>query len=218
MPESPGEIFSPNRAIDAAIKEMLPQFSETSQRRMKKAIYDAGKAAQKYRDENTDAGARHIFREFIAASVLNRCGYRLDYNEPIDGKTPDWLDLTSGLLIESYTFERGGISSYRDRVKSAIAMKCSSYRDIISAHSLRFVVSVYLDFLTGMSLEECYEDRAVFRAAFDDHESLWGVLFFTEQLPGIPIGGTAYGFLCLTADSEFERMPNWKILSQCVYN
>lgn len=218
MPEFPDEIFSPNRAIDAAIKGMLPQFSEASQRRMKKAIYSAGKAAQKHGDENTDAGARHIFREFIPAFVLNRCCYRLEYNELIGGKTPDWLDLTSGLLIESYTYERSGKSSFQDRVKSAVASKCPTYRRIISAHSLRFVVSVYLDFLTGMSLEECDENRAMFRATFDDNESLWGVLFFTEDQRGIPIAGTPYGFYCLTDDSDFERMPNWNFLSECVYN
>ena len=213
MPKTPDEIFSPNHAIDAAIKEMLPQFSEASQRRIKKAIRDAAKAAQMHQDENTDAGARHIFREFIPGSVLNRCGYQLEYNEPIGGKTPDWLDLKSSLLMESYTFERGGTSPFKDRVKSAIARKCATYRGIIATHSLRLVVSVYLDFVTGVSLTRCYEDPAMFRAAFDDNASLWGILFFSEDQRGIPIAGVPYGFFCLAADSEFERMPSWRLLA-----
>ena len=49
------DTFSPNSRIDAAIREMLPHFRETSQGRMKKAIRDAARAAAKHRDENTDA-------------------------------------------------------------------------------------------------------------------------------------------------------------------
>ena len=82
------DTFSPNSKIDEAIREMLPHFSEVSQGRMKKAIRDAARAAAKHRDENTDAGARHVFREFIPAYVLNRCGYSLEYNRSIGGKTP----------------------------------------------------------------------------------------------------------------------------------
>lgn len=216
MPEH--EIFSPNRSIDAAIKDMLPEFSEASQRRMKKAIQNAGKAAEKHQDENNDAGARHIFREFIPASVLNQCGYRLEYNEPIGGKTPHWLDVKSHLLMESYTYERGGTSSFQDRVKSAVATKCAVYDGIVTANSLRFVVSVYLDFLTAVLLEECHEDRDTFRALFDENQSLWSLVFFSERQGGVPIGGTPYGFFSLTADNAFEQMANWKFPSHCVYN
>jgi len=60
-------IFSPNKSINAAIKEMLTAFDEPSKRRMKKAIRDAGNAAKIQQNENTDAGARHKFREFIPA-------------------------------------------------------------------------------------------------------------------------------------------------------
>jgi hypothetical protein len=197
---------------------MLPHFSEASQRRMKKAIMDAGKAAHKHQDENTDAGARHIFREFIPACVLNRCGYRLEYEEPIGGKKPDWLDVTAGLMVDSYTFERGGKTSFHDRVKSAVASKCEKYCGIISANSLRFVVSVYLDFWTALTLDRCREEAVMFREVFDENESLWGVLFFTEDQRGIPLAGVPYGFICLTADTDFMRMPEWKLRSQCVYD
>lgn len=96
-------IFSPNSAIDTTIKEMLHYFSPESQRRMRTAILNAKKAAEKHRDENTDAGARHIFREFIPASILNQNGFAFEYEKPIQGKTPDWLDDTARLMLESYT-------------------------------------------------------------------------------------------------------------------
>ena len=48
-------IFSPNSAIDAAFKDMLPDLDADSQQRMRKAILDAKRAAEKYRDEKADA-------------------------------------------------------------------------------------------------------------------------------------------------------------------
>jgi len=200
-------VLSPNSAIDTAIKEMLPHFSAVSQGRMRKAILDAKKAAEKHNDENTDAGARHIFREFIPASVLNQNGFAFEYEKPIQGKTPDWLDDVAGLMMESYTYERGGASGFLDRVTSSVSAKCSKYRDIVVANSFRFVVAVYLDFMTGMTLDECLEEAETLRAVFEVNDSLWSILFFTEtQVIG---GRQQYGFLCLCADSSFEAIPDW---------
>lgn len=89
MIDSEEVVFSPNSAIDAAIREILHSFSQDSQRRMKKAILAAKKAAAKQRDENTDASARHIFREFIPASILNENKFSLEYERLIEGKRPD---------------------------------------------------------------------------------------------------------------------------------
>ena len=212
-------VFSPNSAIDAAIKEMLPHFSETSQHRMRKAIRNAGRAVAKHHDENTDAGARHVFREFVPAYVLNRYGYSLEYNRSIDGKTPDWFDATSGLLMEVYTYERGGISPFVDRVASAVRGKCGKYRDVVDALSLRFMVAVYVDFLTCVTLEECYEDRGEFRTAFDDWAELWAVIFFAEDhMATTTIAGQPYRFLSLTADHAFRQMPRWRLPSVCVHD
>ena len=200
-------IFSPNSSIDNAIKDMLPNFSPESQGRMRKAILNAKKAAEKYQDENTDAGARHIFREFIPASILNEKGFALEYEKLIDGKRPDWLDVTARLMLESYTFERGASSRFYDRVTSSVTDKCNKYKDIIASNSLRFIVAVYLDFLTGMTLNECREEAEMFRPMFDTNNSLWAILFFTETYP---VGGKQqYGFFCLCADSSYEAIPNW---------
>lgn len=207
MGDSGEIVFSPNSAIDAAIIEMLPCFSAKSQRRMQKAILDAKKAAEKQRDENTDAGARHIFREFIPASILNKNGFAFEYERPIEGKRPDWLDDAAKLMLESYTYERGATSPFLVRVTSAITDKCNKYREIIAANSLRFVVAVYLDFLTGMLLDECREDYKMFRPIFDANDSLWAILFFTETQ--VVRNRQDYGFFCVCRDSSFKAVANW---------
>ena len=204
-------ILSPNRSIDAAIKEMFTAFDEPSQRRMKKAIRDAGNAALKHQNENTDAGARHKFREFIPAYLLNLNGYSMQYEVQIDGKTPDWLDNESRLLMESLTFERYGTSPFRSRIHSGAAEKCSKYSVIADHHFLSIVVAVYLDFLTGVDFEDCYEGRASFRPLFGQYPRLAGILFFTEQNGGFPIGGQPYGFMCLTAEARLADQPNWPV-------
>ena len=203
--------YSRNRSIDKAIKEMFTAFDESSQRRMKKAIRDAGNAALKHQNENADAGARHKFREFIPAYLLNLNDYSLQYDVKIDDKTPDWLDKESCLMMESLTFERGGTSLFRSRVHSAAAEKCSKYSAIADHHFLSIVVAVYLDFLTGVDFEDCYEDRASFRPLFTQYKRLAGILFFTEQNGGFPFGGQPYGFMCLTTEDRLVDQPNWPV-------
>jgi hypothetical protein len=207
MTDKGNTTFSPNSAIDAAIEELLPNFSAESQRRMRKAILSAKKSAEKYRDENTDAAARHVFREFIPASILNQSGFALEYERSVQGRKPDWLDDSARLILDSYTYERGGASSLLDRLTSAVTDKCNKYKDIIAAKSLRFMVAVYLDFLTGISLDDCRGDAALLRSVFDVNDSLWAILFFTETHV---VGRTQhYGFLCLCVDSSFKTIPNW---------
>ncbi|MBN2324540.1 MAG: hypothetical protein JXQ30_12460 [Spirochaetes bacterium] len=203
------EIFSPNRAIDAAIKAMLTAFDESSQRRTKKAIRDARNAALKYQDENTDAGARHKFREFIPAYVLNLNGYSLKYEVQIDGKKPDWLDNESHLMMETLTCERGGTSPFPSRVYSGAVEKCSKYSAIADDHSLSIAVAVYLDFLSSVDFEDCYKSRTSFGPLFAQYNRLVGILFFTEQSIGLLIGGQPYGFWCLTAEDRLVDHPNW---------
>jgi hypothetical protein len=199
--------FSSNSAIDTEIKEMLTHFSAESQGRMRKAILNAKKAAEERLDENTDAGARHIFREFIPVSIMNQSGFAFEYEIPMQGKKPDWLDKTASLMLESYTYERGGSSNFIDRVTSSVIGKCNKYKQIITANPLRFIVAVYLDFLTCISIDDCHEDSEKFRSVFDANDSLWAILFFTETY--VKNGKQQYGFFCLCADSSFEAIPNW---------
>lgn len=216
MSDSIEKPFAPNPSIDAAVLAMLPAFSSVSQGRMKKAIRDAAKAAEKHRDENTDSAARHIFREFIPASLLNRFGYHFEYNHKLHGLTPDWCDLDSGFLMESYTFERGFTSTFMKRVRSSINTKCARYVGLTERYTLRFVVAVYLDIATGVDFEYCLSKRAEFLLIFEENPNLWGILFFTEGTVWGP-SSQPYGFFCIAADDSFKKMERWKFQTISVF-
>lgn len=208
--------FSPYSSIDNSINEIFPNFDEESQRRMRESILNAKKSAIKHRDENTDAAARQKFREFIPATILNKKGFSFVYEKPIQGKTPDWVDLTAKLMIKSYTFERLGTSSFLDRTTSSITYKCNKYKPIITANSLLFAVAIYIDYLYPvMLLEEFIEDPRFFRSVFDTNNSLWAILVFTETR--IISGKQQYGFICLCVDSSFAAIPNWPFYTiECI--
>ena len=139
--------LSPNMAIDRAIKEMLPYFSDRSQQKMKSEIRRRGNAVIKQQTDNADAEARHIFREFIPVAALNSWGFEFEYNHMIDGKTPDWVDVSKQVMMDCYTFERGGSSPFTVRVGTNASAKCGKYAEIIKATSFRLVLAVYIDFL-----------------------------------------------------------------------
>lgn len=211
-PQDP--VFAPNSAIDADIKRIFPNFSEASQRRMRKAILAARDAALKHDDENTDAAARHIFREFVVASHLNERGFAFEYEMPIEGLKPDWLDVSARLLMESYTFERGGTSTFVDRVVSAVSTKCDRYGHAAQANGLRIVIAVYLDFLTGVTLEECLEEAASFKPVFSAKKSLWAIVFFTDTR--VVKGRQEYDYCCLCAADPSDTNPQWPIVTMNV--
>jgi hypothetical protein len=207
MIDTKKNIFSPNSAIDFEIKKLLPSFSTDSQARMRKAILSAKKSVEKHHDDNSDASARHIFREFIPASILNQNGFNFEYEKNIKGKKPDWLDDSSRIMFDSYTYERGGTSSFLSRLNSSITDKCNKYKDIITDNSLNFMVAVYLDFFTCMSLDDCRDDVKSFLPIFDANSPLWAILFFTETHV---IGGRQqYEFFCICSDTSFDAVPNW---------
>jgi len=94
-------------------------------------------------------------------------------------------------------------------VISAISSKCGKYKSIANRHSLSIIITVYLDFITCVNFDDCYDDRREFAALFRDFPNLWGILFFTEQRNGIPMGGQPYGFMCLTSDEKLKHSENW---------
>ena len=201
------ETFSPNSSIDAAIKQMLDGFSETSQQRLKKAIRDAGAAARRQQTEQADAGARHIFREYIPAYELNRRGYQFEYEHPIDGKTPDWTDTTNQIILESYTFERGAKTPFVDRAKSNISKKCAKYETVVNKLSFKYVIAVYLDFCTGVDLDDLEYQGAEFLPEFSLNSHLTGLLFFTES--HYVENWQYYKFLTLTTESNIPMFADW---------
>jgi hypothetical protein len=70
-------------------------------------------------------------------------------------------------------------------------------------------VAVYLDFLTGLTLDECDEYSEEFRSVFEAHTSLGAILFFTEV--GVARKQQCYGFLCLCRDSFLRHVPGWPL-------
>jgi len=137
---------------------------------------------------------------------------KIDNHCVIRGKSKDdfWESVLCQGLTPSFRavhLRAGGSSSFFDRVTSSVTGKCNKYKEILAANSLRFVVAAYLDFLTGMTLDDCREDSEMFRSVFDANDSLWVILFFTEtQFIG---GKQRYGFFCLCADSPVTAIPNW---------
>lgn len=196
-----------NNAIDSAIKEMLSSFDEISQKRMINAIANARKSAEKFRDENADAGARHIFREFIPAYQLNQNGFSLEYEKTIQEKTPDWIDENAKLMIDSYTYERGGSSGFLNRLSDNINKKCNKYKDIILVNSLYFVIAVYIDFLSDTLVVECREEPQQFKSIFESNKSLSAILFFSES--NVIDKKQNYEFFCVCRDSFIGGVPNW---------
>ena len=201
-----------NNTIDIAIKEMLPCFDEISRKRMTNAIANARKAAEKFQDENTDAGARHIFREFIPAYQLNQNGFSLEYEKTMRGKTPDWIDENAKLMMDSYTYERGGSASFLDRISDNINKKCNKYKDIISLKPLHFVVAVYIDFLSDTLVIECREEPHQFKFIFESNKTLSAILFFSES--NVVNQRQSYEFFSVCRSSFIVGVPNWMFPAQ----
>lgn len=201
------QVYSGNHAIDQSIHEMLAFFDAQSQTRMHRAILNAKKALEKHKDENTDAGARHIFREFIPAYELNRNGFNFEYEKKIQGRTPDWLDDIKKILMESYTFERGGTGTFYSRLSTAIDGKCHKYQNIVDEMALSLIISVHLDFLSGIDLDDCMDDVKSFSSIFKNNPVLTGILFFGES--NVFNGIQRYNFFCVCRDSAVTQMEGW---------
>lgn len=199
--------FAGNSSIDEEIYDLLPLFDQQSQNRMKSAIRNAYKAAKKYGDENSDANARHVFREFLPAAELNRNGFHFEYERVIQGKKPDWFDETSKILLESYTFERNGISDFWVRLASVIKEKCEKYGGIAVRNSLYLIVAVYLDFVTCKDRDDIQEEPEKLNEIFTINQQISGVIFFTETL----FVGTRqiYHYFCVSRDSSLSTIPKW---------
>jgi len=160
---------------------MLPKFSVSSQRRMCRRILDARHALDKYGDENVDAGARHIFREFIPAAELNGVGFSFEYEERVDGLTPDWIDRNAGMLVEVPTHWSEG-ERRRGQTESLLQSVASATNTVTSPgpNALRVVIAIYLDFLTGVTLRECKWQCGILGKLFGEYPELTGLLFFAE--------------------------------------
>jgi len=176
----PNEEFAGNPAINADIHEMLAKFPESSRSRMRRKIRKARDAAVKTGSEEADAQARHIFREFVVATRLNANGLHLEYEKKLGGRTPDWYDEESRLLLEVFTCERGGRANPVKRIAERITEKVADYRQLVEDHNLYYLVAVYGDFMTGLDADDCKE-AIESGDLFNQHPALSGVVFFSES-------------------------------------
>ena len=199
--------YSLNSSIDTEIKEMLAYFDAGSRRRIHKFIKDTLKTLRKHSDEKTDENARHIFRELIPASRLNKKGFAFEYSKKIQGKTPDWIDNNARIILESYTYERGGNSNFFDRVTPIISYKCNKYKNILEENSLRFIIAIYLDFLSDTFLFEVREDYELYSSLFKNNNLLSAILFFSES--NFVGDKQEYDFYCICVDSSIKTIKNW---------
>lgn len=201
-------IYSRNTSINQAITRILPCFSDTSQVRMRRAIRSAKRAVEKHRTEDTDAGARHIFREFLPAYELNKCGFAFEYEQEIQGLKPDWIDRTASMVFECYTYERGGSSDFWSRVNAAVSKKCNKYKGLITSESHRMVVGVYIDFCTFQTVDECRENLAEIRSIFASNQMLSAIVFYQESM--VVNGIQQYEYFCVCSDDFFESFSSWQ--------
>ena len=180
MPDGSTETFSPNKAINDDIVELLSKFPEPSFSRMRRKIRQDRDAALQQATEQADSNARHTFREFLVAERLNDNGLHLEYSPTIDSLTPDWYDHHAKILLEVFTCERGGGADKIKRVAGRIGEKVNKYRAIVSSMNLSYVVAVHGDFLSNFDLvdfQDCIRDEKV----FDLYPDLSGVIFFAES-------------------------------------
>jgi hypothetical protein len=201
------EKYSSNTSINEAIIESLVNFDPISQGKMKKAIIDAKRAAEKIKDENTDSGARHIFREFIPASEFNKCGFCFEYEKLINGKTPDWIDERNKILMECFTYERGGSSEFIQRIESRIQEKADKYKEIIIERSYSMMISIYIDFLSDMMMDELIEYKNEITKIIKKYKLISTILFFSETY--VQNKKQCYGYMCYSEMKMKDVYPNW---------
>jgi len=141
----------------------------------------------------------------IPAAILNTLGYQFEYESKFGKQTPDWFNKDSSTLMESFTFERGGSSPFLKRINCRINKKCERYLKIVDEYSLNLIVSIYLDFGTGVRIEKCLNNSEYFYQIFKSNPSLRGILLFDEGTNDI-IPELHYRFRCLTVDNSLENI------------
>jgi hypothetical protein len=179
MPQDPLEQFAGNSAINAEIHNILSSFPEPSRSRMRKKIRQDKATLDRLGTDQADESARHTLREFLVARQLNSTGFCLEYNKSVSGQTPDWYDEQNKIVLEVFTYERGGSGSPVQRVATRLAEKVTKYMALVRDKSLHFVIAVHGDFLTAFDADDCKEAIADDRL-FERYPEVSGVIFFAE--------------------------------------
>lgn len=201
MQMDPNEIFARNQSMNDQIHAILNRFSGSTQLRMIKTLRDHRANLDAARASNdvallgqADEQARHTFREFLIGNYLLEAGFcSLEYSPELNGKTPDWLDKTRGILVEVFTNERSGGSLPLNRALSVLQKKLEKYAALASKSDFSFIVAIHGDFLGGIDIHERAE---MLRGGkfFIDHPVLDGVVHFAETQNRICMWKQTYDF------------------------
>jgi len=162
-------------AIHRHVRTIVNGFDEPSRSRMRMKMRHDRAAARDLRTAQADAAVRHTYHEFIVGRHLQRMGFSPEYNRPIAGKTPDWFDAETRLLVEVFSVD-GGTTDASSRVISRMAKKLLRYAPTVRAESLSFVIALHGDpfgTFTQNQLAEVLKSCDLFAG----NKDLSGVLF-----------------------------------------
>lgn len=185
-----------NQSINATIYRCFEHICEE----------DARTFVKKFREQPHDKEqVMHTFRELILGAFLASNGFRVRYDQKVDGKTPDWIvsDDTSSIqgIVELINFHIDRVTENvlkremevgriwcdwvqpnNDRLYQRIWGKADIYEKLAKKHNVPYVVAVFGEFTAAVELEEVHQ------CLFEDHGGLFnlcstlsGVLFFEES-------------------------------------
>jgi hypothetical protein len=185
-----------NKSINAAIYRCFGCIHEE----------DAQTFVKRFREQPHDQDqVMHTFRELILGGFLASNGLQVRYDQPIDGKTPDWsiVDHDGGLrciveLINFHIYKAredkikqhwqtgriwcGWTGSNTDRLYDRIWDKAVTYKELVGQTRVAYVIALFGDFIPDVDPEEVQE------CLFDTDAGLFalypevsGLLFFAEN-------------------------------------
>jgi hypothetical protein len=197
-----GPIAEGNR-INQAIYDSFDFLSEKEQKKFVKKFKEL---------PHSEIQIMHTFRELLLGAYLSSTGFLVEYDRKIGGKTPDWSILDPSLKvvaiiemvyhhIDNKTNDEivtqckegknvigywpNGNDPDHLRLYSHIQDKVSKYKDLVSELNLPYAVSVFLDFLAVIDIQEIKDclmggDEPLFK----QYPELSGVLHFEDSNHG----------------------------------
>jgi hypothetical protein len=169
---------------------------------------DQQKFAKRFRNQPHDSNeVMHTFRELVLGAYLCSRGFEARFESVVEGFTPDWsivgaqsevtaivelttfhLDMATEQEINDQLRAKGLSCVWRDARKNNVDRlyhclwhKAQTYRQLVMAMGIPYVVAVFLDFRASVDLEEirsCLsgDETGLFRM----YSELSGVLCFEE--------------------------------------
>lgn len=186
------EPIAGNPAVDRTIRKCLGEIPVSVARVVERRL----------RSVATDDDGMHTFHELLIGAYLARCGWTVEYERLIDGKTPDWTLIEDGdargiidvvtyhlaRSLEDYLKEmsaKRGTAAYwpenEQKMFGALDGKASNYDALATRRGIPFVVSIFTKFEVGASPDEIMQVLAGEGRIFEQRPALSGVLFAREE-------------------------------------